>query len=144
MTISLSVSNPAADGTAANAADVNTPVNELKVHLENVLNGAQNAEVHRFVEISAPSATASTWKVYATTAGLFVKDGSGNVYTVGGKRTVETFTEGAAPSIPATGDWKLYFKSTGMYFMDDAGTETQVGSGGGFTLSSLLLTQVFS
>lgn len=44
------------------------------------------------------------------------------------------FEEGTAPSTPASGHVRLYAKTDGkLYAKDDAGTETEVGGGGGGT-----------
>lgn len=78
MTITLTISTLAVDTTTIDAADVNTVDNEILTHLNNILNGAQDAEAVRFIEGSAPSTPASgKWKVYFKSAGLYIIDDAG-------------------------------------------------------------------
>lgn len=75
MTIALSVTTPASVATAINASDVNTPVGDLKTHIENWLNGVQKAEVMRLLEVAAPTNPASgEYKLY------FKSGASGKMY----------------------------------------------------------------
>jgi len=84
MTITLTITTAASIGTAINAADVTTPDNELLTHLNNLINGSQDAEVIRWIEVTTPSTPASTkWKMYFTTTGLKVLDSAGVETSIG-------------------------------------------------------------
>jgi len=76
MTIALTISTLAAIATPVNAADVTTPDNENLAHINNILNGATQAEALLFVEGAlAPSAPASTmWKIYFKPDGMYIID----------------------------------------------------------------------
>lgn len=76
MAISLTVDiSNISDGTQIDAADVTVAINALKTHLENVLNGIQEADQLRLSEIATPSnPAAGKHKVY------FKSDGS--LYTL--------------------------------------------------------------
>lgn len=76
MTIALTISTLAAIATAVNAADVTTPDNENLAHINNILNGATEAEALLFIEDAlAPSTPASTmWKVYFKPDGMYIID----------------------------------------------------------------------
>lgn len=51
---------------------------------------------------------------------------------------VQIFTEGSAPSTPTSGRVAMYAKTDGrLYSMDDAGTETELGGGGGGAVDSV-------
>lgn len=41
--------------------------------------------------------------------------------------------QASAPATPSTGNWLLYAKAAGLFVRDDAGVETQLGTGGGMT-----------
>lgn len=79
MTIALTISTLAAIATPVNAADVTTPDNENLAHINNILNGATEAEAVMFVEDSlAPTTPASTmWKVYFKPDGMYIIDDAG-------------------------------------------------------------------
>lgn len=64
ITLTVDISN-ISDGTQIDAADVTVALNALKVHIENLLNGVQKAEVIRMAEVATPSApAASEHKLY--------------------------------------------------------------------------------
>lgn len=79
MTIALTISTLAAIATAVNAADVTTPDNENLAHINNILNGATQAEALLFVEGAlAPSTPASTmWKTFFKPDGMYIIDDAG-------------------------------------------------------------------
>lgn len=68
------------DGQAGDAADVLTAVNNLITVINNVLNGAQEAEGLLMTELAAVPATPATGKqkLYVTTSGLYLIDDNGN------------------------------------------------------------------
>ncbi len=94
MTIGFSITKPASIGTAINAADVNTPIAEIETLLEDIVNGVQQQEVIRFLEVAAPSAPSSgQYKMY------WKSGASGQLYAVnsaGSEVLVFDFNAGAA------------------------------------------------
>lgn len=83
MTIDLTIdtSNIGPDATTIDMNDILDPLGDIETHLENILNGAQDAEAIRFAEGSAPATPGSgKWKVYFKSTGLFVIDDAGTEY----------------------------------------------------------------
>jgi hypothetical protein len=81
MTITLSVTHTASPTTAVIAANVTGPDTALLGHINSILNGLQNAEAFRFIEIAtpaAPSASSGEWKLYFKAGGLYHVDDAGN------------------------------------------------------------------
>jgi hypothetical protein len=86
MTIALTLTLSAiAPGLAINASDVTTPLSEIEVILENLLNGTQSAEQIRFDQLAGAPSTpaASKYKVYFKSTGMYYIDSTGTETQLG-------------------------------------------------------------
>lgn len=83
ISISVNISN-ISDGTQVDAADVTVALNDLKVHVENVLNGIQEADALRLSEITTPSNPAATkHKLYFKADGsMYTLNSAGNEVSI--------------------------------------------------------------
>lgn len=79
MTTSVTITILAVDTETADALDVNTPVNELLTHINNMLQGLQKFDTVRMTEIATPAAPAANeHKMYFKADGfIYVQDSAG-------------------------------------------------------------------
>lgn len=62
--------------------DISTAIDDIITVLNNILNGAQDAEVLQFAELGADPSTPATskWHLYTKAGGIFLQDDAGTVY----------------------------------------------------------------
>lgn len=86
MTVTLSITTSAlTDTQTANGADVTTPLNELKTHLENICNGAQDVETLLLTSLAAVPTTpgAGKGKVYVYNDVVYALADTGTITQLG-------------------------------------------------------------
>lgn len=152
MTQSITVDTSGiSDGQQIDAADVTTPIGDLKTAVENILNGAQGIEQELLVEISTPSNPASgKHKLYIKSDGLLYTLTSG-----GSEKQILNEDDIVAQTYPTRGlHWHhdsivtvgnaLEFDIRANQFANGIARQSSASDGDTFTLSMLLAAGTYT